>query len=246
MLKILNPANNDDGDNNTINEDVECASRQIVRHVCVALKRYMESHLFYRYNSFMRQQFPSSNEFNHNITKATKSNLEQINEQIRILQENTSVRNHWGPVDQLLKLGGITLLFKIIAFSYDWNNGGLSETVRSALDVLSICCVVPRVFPTYCDLLELPDNITTSGIYSILGAAAGDIVPDADVQKAALAVLCNCVCSPIARVSILLNYLHYLLINVLLFYRKSQLILSNVWVPRPEEQNKIVNTVKIL
>lgn len=35
------------------------------------------------------------------------------------------------PVDQLLKLGGITLLLKIIAFSYDWNNGGRSETVRS-------------------------------------------------------------------------------------------------------------------
>lgn len=218
MLKILNPNNNDESENNTLNEDVECASRQIVRHVCVALKRYMESHLFYRYNSFMRQQFPSSSEFNQNITKATKANLEQINEQIRILQENTSVRNHWGPVDQLLKLGGITLLFKIIAFSYDWNNGGLSETVRSALDVLSICCVVPRVFPTYCDLLELPD-ITTSGIYSILGAAAGDIVPDADVQKAALSVLCNCVCSPIARVNIF-EYINYLFINYYLFVER--------------------------
>lgn len=202
MLKILNSSNNEEeSENNPVDEDVECASRQIVRHVCVALKRYMESHLFYRYNNFMRLQFPSSNEFNQNITKATKANLEQINEQIRTLQENTSVRNHWAPVDQLLKVGGITLLFKIIAFSYDWNNGGLSETVRSALDVLSICCVVPRVFPTFCDLLELPDNINSSGIYSILGAAAGDIVPDAEVQKAALAVLCNCVCSPIARVS---------------------------------------------
>lgn len=199
-MKILNPSNNDD-DNNELNEDVECASRQIVRHVCVALKRYMESHLFYKYNNFMCQQFPVSSEFNRNITKATKTTAEQINEQIRNLQENTSVRAHWAPVDQLLKLGGITLLLKIIAFSYDWNNSGRSETVRSALDVLSICCVIPRVYAAYCDILELPAIVTTSGIYSILGAAAGDIVPDADVQKSALAVLCNCVCSPIARVS---------------------------------------------
>ncbi|XP_075168895.1 lisH and WD40 domain-containing protein mahjong isoform X2 [Haematobia irritans] len=198
VLKILNPSNNND-ENNELNEDVECASRQIVRHVCVALKRYMESHLFYKYNSFMCQQFPVSSEFNRNITKATKTTMEQINEQIRNLQENTSVRAHWAPVDQLLKLGGITLLLKIIAFSYDWNNSGRSETVRSALDVLSICCVIPRVYAAYCDVLELPSIVTTSGIYSILGAAAGDIVPDADVQKSALAVLCNCVCSPIAR-----------------------------------------------
>lgn len=154
----------------------------------------------------MCQQYPVSSEFNRHITKATKSTFEQINEQIRTLQENTSVRAHWAPVDQLLKLGGITLLLKIIAFSYDWNNGGRSETVRTALDVLSICCVIPRVFVAYCDLLELPDHATTSGIYSVLGAAAGDIVPDAEVQKSALAVLCNCVCSPIARVSFVIFY----------------------------------------
>uniref|UniRef100_A0A1B0FDI7 Uncharacterized protein n=1 Tax=Glossina morsitans morsitans TaxID=37546 RepID=A0A1B0FDI7_GLOMM len=192
VLKILNPSSNEEDGNNDLNEDVESASRQIVRHVCVALKRYMESHLFYKYNSFMRQQFPSSAEFNQNITKAAKANLEQISDQIRTLQENTSVRAHWAPVDQLLKLGGITLLLKIIAFSYEWNNGGRSETVRSALDVLSICCVIPRVYLAYCGILELPDHGTTTGVFSILGAAAGDIVPDADVQKSALAVLCHC------------------------------------------------------
>lgn len=33
-------------------------------------------------------------------------------------------RAHWPPVDQLLKLGGITLLLKIIAFAYEWNYSG--------------------------------------------------------------------------------------------------------------------------
>ncbi|XP_014100359.2 protein mahjong isoform X2 [Bactrocera oleae] len=199
ILKILNPSNNDD-DENPINDDLECASRQLVRHVCVALKRYMESHLFYKYNNFMRQQCLFSTEFSqHIVTKAAKLSLEQISEQVRTLQENTSVRAHWAPVDKLLKVSGITLLLKIIALSYDWNNSVRSEIVRSALDVLSICCVIPCVFHIYCERLDVPDSAGASGIYFILAAASGDITADADVQKSALAVLVHCVCAPLSR-----------------------------------------------
>uniref|UniRef100_A0A0K8V4J0 DDB1-and CUL4-associated factor-like 1 n=1 Tax=Bactrocera latifrons TaxID=174628 RepID=A0A0K8V4J0_BACLA len=199
ILKILNPSNNDD-DENPINDDLECASRQLVRHVCVALKRYMESHLFYKYNNFMRSQCLFSNEFSqHNVTKGAKLTLEQISEQVRTLQENTSVRAHWAPVDKLLKVSGITLLLKIIALSYDWNNSVRSEIVRSSLDVLSICCVIPRVFQVYCERLDVPDSAGASGIYFILAAASGDITADADVQKSALAVLVHCVCAPLSR-----------------------------------------------
>ncbi|XP_017473218.1 PREDICTED: protein mahjong isoform X1 [Rhagoletis zephyria] len=199
ILKILNPSNNDD-DENPVDDDVECASRQLVRHVCVALKRYMESHLFYKYNNFMRQQCSLLTEFSQNIvTKAAKASLEQISEQVRTLQEHTSVRAHWAPVDKLLKVSGITLLLKIIALSYDWNNSVRSEIVRSALDVLSICCVIPRVFLVYCERLDVPDSAGASGIYFILAAASGDITADADVQKSALAVLVHCVCAPLAR-----------------------------------------------
>lgn len=120
----MNPSNNDDEEDSTPNDDVECASRQLVRHVCVALKRYMESHLFYKYQQFIRQQCPTSSELMQNVTKATRANLEQISEQVRTLQENSYIRAHWQPVDQLLKLGGINLLLKVIAFSYEWNNGG--------------------------------------------------------------------------------------------------------------------------
>ncbi|XP_067627313.1 protein mahjong isoform X2 [Eurosta solidaginis] len=199
ILKILNPSNNED-DENPVNDDLECASRQLVRHVCVALKRYMESHLFYKYNNFMRQQCLLTTEFSQNIvSKAAKASLEQISEQVRMLQENTSMRAHWAPVDKLLKVSGITLLLKIIALSYDWNNSVRSEIVRSALDVLSICCVIPRVFLVYCERLDIPDSVGASGIYFILAAASGDITADADVQKSALAVLVHCVCAPLSR-----------------------------------------------
>ncbi|XP_044248914.2 protein mahjong isoform X1 [Drosophila takahashii] len=205
VLKILDPSHNDSDNDSDINEDVECASRQMVRHVCVALKRYMEAHFFYKYNSFLCQHnaassSPSSNHyFNQNPTVAAKLNFDQLHDQIRTLQEHTSIRAHWQPVDQLMKLGGITMLLRIIAFSYDWVNSGRSETVRSALDVLSVCCIIPRVYVVLCERLLMLDKTTTSGFCSVLGAAAGEITSDAEVIKSALAVLCHCVCSPIIR-----------------------------------------------
>ncbi|XP_030375662.1 protein mahjong isoform X2 [Scaptodrosophila lebanonensis] len=201
VLKILDPSHNDNDIDLDINDDMECASRQMVRHVCLALKRYMESHFFYKYTNFLRQHYASSssNYFNQKPMVAAKVTFDQIHEQIRTLQEHTSVRARWEPVDQLMKLGGITMLLRIIAFSYDWVNTGRSETVRSALDVLSVCCVIPRVYLALCERLQMLDKTTTSGFCSVLGAAAGEITADAEVQKSALAVLCHCVCSPIIR-----------------------------------------------
>ncbi|KAH8389326.1 hypothetical protein KR215_001045, partial [Drosophila sulfurigaster] len=204
VLKILDPSHNDSENASDINEDVECASRQMVRHVCVALKRYMEAHFFYKYNNFICQHYATSSSssthyFSQHPTVAAKLTFDQLHEQIRTLQEHTSVRAHWEPVDQLLKLGGITMLLRIIAFSYEWVNSGRSETVRSALDVLSVCCVIPRVYLVLCERLQMLDKTTTSGFCSVLGAAAGEITADAEVLKSALAVLCHCVCSPIIR-----------------------------------------------
>lgn len=40
----------------TINDDEECASKQIVRHVAVALKRYMEAHLHLKAEQLQRAE----------------------------------------------------------------------------------------------------------------------------------------------------------------------------------------------
>lgn len=39
-----------------LNEDAECAARQIVRHVCVAYKRYLEAHLYAKVEQIRRSQ----------------------------------------------------------------------------------------------------------------------------------------------------------------------------------------------
>lgn len=75
-----------------------------------------------------------------------------------------------------------------------------AETVRSALDVLAICCVIPRVHAVFCERIEFPDD-ASAGINIILGAAEGEIVADAEVQKSALTVLVHCVCAPICKVN---------------------------------------------
>lgn len=125
------------------------------------------------------------------------------------LQDMLPLHASWDPVDKLLKLGGIPLLLRIIAFSYEWNYSGSfssrAETVRSALDVLSICCCQPSVHPVFCERMQLPDDASAAGINIILGAAEGEIVADPDVQKSALNVLVHCVCAPTCKVYLLSN-----------------------------------------
>ncbi|XP_018571764.1 DDB1- and CUL4-associated factor 1 isoform X2 [Anoplophora glabripennis] len=200
-LPILLP----DNDTGQLNEDQEGAARQIVRHVCVAYRRYLEAHLNAKVELIRRSQLRPNERLAPALPsqpsyKACKSSPEEIQQQIDMLFQNMPFRSHWVPVDHLLKLGGITLLLKIIAFAYEWNYSGRAETVRSALDVLAIACVMPKVQLLFCDRVDLPEETLTVGLNIILGAAEGEIVADADVQKSALRVIGNCVCAPINRV----------------------------------------------
>ncbi|XP_066992783.2 protein mahjong isoform X2 [Anabrus simplex] len=192
----------------TLNDDEENAARQIVRHVCVALKRYLEAHLCIKAESLHRNQIRDTcGQMEPSVLPPKlKSSPEDVREQIQTLFDLMPFRSHWEAVEQLIRLGGITLLLQIIAFAYEWNSSGgrissgSAETVRSALDTLAICCVMPRVQLLLCDKVDLPDDSMTVGTNIILGAAEGEIVVDADVQRSALNVIINCVCAPIHRV----------------------------------------------
>jgi len=88
---------------------------------------------------------------------------------------------------------------QVIALSYDWTYNGRAETVKSALDVLAVCSVIPRVQLSLCDKFDLPDE-SAVGINIVLGTAEGEIVPDSpEVQRAALLVLCHLLCGPVVR-----------------------------------------------
>uniref|UniRef100_A0A336LYJ1 CSON005995 protein n=1 Tax=Culicoides sonorensis TaxID=179676 RepID=A0A336LYJ1_CULSO len=187
----------------SLNDDEQCAARQVMRHVCVTLKKYFESHLFYKYNQVTRQQNPHPLTTPANVTKAPKNSIDVINEQIRSLQETIPMRSQWPPMDELIRLGGITLLLRIIALSYDWTGSRtcIAETARSALDVLNIGCVVAKVQQIFCDRIDFPDSASLAGVSILLGAAEGEIASDPDVQKSALSVLVNSICAPVNRPS---------------------------------------------
>lgn len=85
-----------------------------------------------------------------------------------------------------------------------------AETVRSCLDVIAICSVVPKVMLLLCERVDMPDLSMTMAINLLLAAAECEIIADADVQRAALRAVINCVCAPINRVWNFLNF-HILL-----------------------------------
>ena len=52
--------------------------------------------------------------------------------------------------------------------------------VRSALDILSVAAILPKVQLQFCEKVTLPDETKPVGINILLGAAEGEIV---QVQK---------------------------------------------------------------
>uniref|UniRef100_A0A182WD69 Uncharacterized protein n=1 Tax=Anopheles minimus TaxID=112268 RepID=A0A182WD69_9DIPT len=186
-------------DDYQMNEDEEASERQVIRHVCIALKKYFENHLYYKYIQVTRQQEPSGT-LTQPVFKAAKNSPEVISQQITALQELLPMKAHWAPVDELLKLGGVTLLLRIICLTFDWTYSGRGDTVRYALDALSVCTVISRVHSVFVELVPQHEDKLT-GISILLNAVDGDVA-DAEVQKSALAVLVHLVCAPIHRPSV--------------------------------------------
>ncbi|XP_034192618.1 lisH and WD40 domain-containing protein mahjong isoform X1 [Osmia lignaria lignaria] len=193
-----------------LNDDEECASRQIVRHVAVALKRYMEAHLHLKAEQLQRAENIRAERDTWQPSlppyKACKLSSEEVQAKVEVLQELMSVRAVWPPVEELYRLGGITLLLQIIAFAREWNYSGRvhttssAETVRSCLDVIAICSIVPKVMLLLCERVDMPDMSMTMAINLLLAAAECEIIADPDVQRAALRAVINCVCAPINRI----------------------------------------------
>lgn len=104
-------------EDNDLSADEENAERQVVRHVCVAMKKYFESHLFYKFTQVTR---PPTSRTAIPI-RALKNPPEIIDDQILTLQGLLPWKSNWQPVSEFLQLGGITLFILIIAHSYEWN-----------------------------------------------------------------------------------------------------------------------------
>lgn len=186
----------------TLSDDQVFSSRQTARHVCAALKRYYEAHLAIKAEQLRRSHSRNQGGSPQPTTapyKATRYSVETVLENIETLLELMPLRVKWEPVDELLKLGGVPLLLQLVAMSYEWNFSGRAETVRCALDVLTVCSVTPKTQLALCDTLQVMENQNMVGMSYVLAATEGEIVSDPDVQRSALNVIINCACGPMSR-----------------------------------------------
>ncbi|XP_008184180.1 DDB1- and CUL4-associated factor 1 isoform X1 [Acyrthosiphon pisum] len=230
VVSTLPILSSDDPAYSSLTEDAECSARQIIRHVCAGLKHYFEAHLHIKAQQIRRAKMRDSgllisSTMVHNFFtvpgyKSSKKSRAEVQEEIELLSNAVSLKSHWTPIDQLLKLGGLSLLLRIISLAHEWNFSGRHECemIKNALEVLNICAVLPKVQLALCEIPspKVPtdnQNDTSTveendpqaendnvGLNIIIKAAEGDLL-DADIQKAALSVIITCVCAPIHRES---------------------------------------------
>jgi len=194
------------GDNET-SEEEQAIARQVIRQVSYNLKRYFECHLGFLAEKLRRMQQVRERDLQPVLGvpyyKPLTLDAEKLRELNNTVLELMPLWARWHPVEKLIKLGGLHNLMQICALAFDWNFAGRAETIKSVLEVLAICALVPRVQYLLTERYTVKGNSNLAyGLSVILSAADGDIITDPEVQRAALFVIGNCVCGPLNRVSL--------------------------------------------
>ncbi|XP_022098805.1 DDB1- and CUL4-associated factor 1-like isoform X2 [Acanthaster planci] len=186
-----------------LKDDDVFASRQTVKHTCLTLKKYFETHLSVRVDSIKRAYSKNQGMMPLDFTppfKAITVTEESTSEHMETMLEEAPPNMHWKPVKVFLKMDGVKLLLQIIAMANDWKSySGRADAIRAALDVIAVITVTTKGQLQLCEQVELPDSVSSVGMDIINGMAEGEILQDAAVQKAALQVIINCVCGPCSK-----------------------------------------------
>ncbi|KAL1021566.1 hypothetical protein UPYG_G00014890 [Umbra pygmaea] len=206
-LEILNPE--DQGA--LLSDDQIFSSRQTAKHTCMALRRYFEAHLAIKVEQVkqsLQRTEGGAPIHPQPYYKACSYTHEQVVEMMEFLIEYGPVRLYWEPAEVFHKLSCVQLLLQLISIACDWRTYyGRSDTVRYALDILSILTVVPKTQLLMAESVavlggEAGSAVSTVGMSVVLVVAEGEVfVNDAEIQKSALQVVINCVCAPDKRMS---------------------------------------------
>ncbi|XP_010874181.3 DDB1- and CUL4-associated factor 1 isoform X2 [Esox lucius] len=206
-LEILNPE--DQGA--LLSDDQIFSSRQTAKHTCMALRRYFEAHLAVKVEQVkqsLQRTEGGAPIHPQPYYKACSYTHEQVVEMMEFLIEYGPVRLYWEPAEVFHKLSCVQLLLQLISIACDWRTYyGRSDTVRYALDILSILTVVPKTQLLMAESVavlggEAGSAVSTVGMSVVLVVAEGEVfVNDAEIQKSALQVVINCVCAPDKRMS---------------------------------------------
>uniref|UniRef100_A0A3B3XTT7 DDB1- and CUL4-associated factor 1 n=1 Tax=Poecilia mexicana TaxID=48701 RepID=A0A3B3XTT7_9TELE len=205
-LEILNPE--DQGA--LLSDDEIFSSRQRAKHTCMALRRYFEAHLAIKVEQVkqsLQRTEGGAPIHSQPYYKAVSYSREQVVEMMEFLIEYGPLRLYWEPAEVFHKLSCVQLLLQLISIACDWRTYyGRSDTVRYALDILSILTVVPKTQLLLSEPVAVLDEggstVSTVGMSIVLAVAEGEVfVNDAEIQKSALQVVINCVCAPDKRMS---------------------------------------------
>ncbi|XP_026868211.2 DDB1- and CUL4-associated factor 1 isoform X1 [Electrophorus electricus] len=205
-LEILNPE--DQGA--LLSDDEIFSSRQTAKHTCMALRRYFEAHLAIKVEQVkqsLQRTEGGAPVHPQPYYKPCSYTHDQVVEMVEFLIEYGPVRLYWEPAEVFHKLSCVQLLLQLISIACDWRTYyGRSDTVRYALDILSILTVIPKTQLLLAENVAVLDEggstISTVGMSIVLVVAEGEVfVNDAEIQKSALQVVINCVCAPDKRVS---------------------------------------------
>uniref|UniRef100_A0A1A8FD91 Vpr (HIV-1) binding protein n=1 Tax=Nothobranchius korthausae TaxID=1143690 RepID=A0A1A8FD91_9TELE len=204
-LEILNPE--DQGA--LLSDDEIFSSRQRAKHTCMALRRYFEAHLAIKVEQVkqsLQRTEGGAPIHSQPYYKAVSFSREQVVEMMEFLIAY-GLRLYWEPAELFHKLSCVQLLLQLISIACDWRTYyGRGDTVRYALDILSILTVVPKTQLMLSEPVAVLDEggstVSTVGMSIVLAVAEGEVfVNDAEIQKSALQVVINCVCAPDKRMS---------------------------------------------
>ncbi|OQR72482.1 protein VPRBP-like, partial [Tropilaelaps mercedesae] len=208
---ITNPSSIDDR-HDFENEDKHFASMQTARHVCHSLKKYFEAQLVITAERLRLGAVGGRRDQGGPGTKALRLKPEELEETMDFVLNNLPAKSKWPAVDEFVNLGGVQLMLKLIMITQDdaGHAGGKTETVRSALEVVGICTLTPRSQMVLTEVIENPnpeqdleDAQEPNGMGIILDIldceSHGFPAESADLQKAALQIIHNCVGGPIRR-----------------------------------------------
>lgn len=119
--------------NNSFSEDDINSKRQYARHVCIALKKYFETHLVIKTQSLINSN-PQGIADYPNIIRLTNTKIppykainysyDMIMEHVEALLNIIPFRCKWEPVDKLIQYGGFKLLLQFLSLSCDWSFSG--------------------------------------------------------------------------------------------------------------------------
>ena len=103
-------------DRSSMTDDEEFMQRQIVRYTVQAIKKYLEAHLAVKVDDEVNRDLRRdgcSPQPPHPQYKPHRLEADQVSENIFTLLELMNYRSRWDPIDQLIKLGGITTLLQV-------------------------------------------------------------------------------------------------------------------------------------